>query len=684
MNLSLLLLAAFLTLPATLSADDRYAWPLDLAPALTSTYAEYRSGRFHAGLDIKTWGKEGVPCIAVSDGYVWRVRTSPWGYGRALYIRLADGRTSVYAHLSGFSPAIEKIVAEEQDRREAYSVNLYLQADRLPVSRGEVIAYSGSTGSGYPHLHFEIRNGHYGETPVNPLINGFGVGDTIPPTPVSLAFIPLDVSARIGSGADVRTVPVTWDENAERYTTPRVSVWGRIGLAIKIFDRADASALTNRLAPYRIRLIAGGHELFRTTYDAFSYAQIRRVDLDRNFHLTRTGRKGYHNLYLQPGNDLRIYGDDPSGTALKVGTGILWFGTAPTSDVNLDEGPHDLTIVAEDANGNSSIVHVPVVVERGQRAHRIPNRVTSAEQTPSLALEPVHFARHVVLKVEASQPMAEPPRVGIRESDVQPPVVISDTHTAHIPIDLAWGASLTVDVTARLSGGAEASGSYSLRMTSVDGSGGEVVSEDGIARAIVPSSSQYDGFSAQVTPDLSVVDDRPGVEPIGLPYRFEPSSVPFKEMAQVHFRLPEGTESPEELGVYEWTDKGWSFVWNDQDRDRGTVWAGVWYFSTYALIRDSDAPIVENLQPAQGETVGLMPEISVTLRDSLSGILMEELISMTLDGKALIFEFDPEGDLAKGILRAPLDRGPHEVTVRVQDVCGNEASETHRFSVESE
>ena len=30
---------------------------------------------------------------------------------------------------------IERIVAEEQDRRQAYSVNLYLQAGRLPVER---------------------------------------------------------------------------------------------------------------------------------------------------------------------------------------------------------------------------------------------------------------------------------------------------------------------------------------------------------------------------------------------------------------------------------------------------------------------------------------------------------------------------------------------------------------------
>ena len=95
------------------ASSENYDWPLEAPPALTSTYAEYRSGRFHAGLDVKTWGKEGFACVAVADGYVWRVRTSPWGYGRAVYIRLQDGRTAVYAHLSEFVERIEKVVAEE-------------------------------------------------------------------------------------------------------------------------------------------------------------------------------------------------------------------------------------------------------------------------------------------------------------------------------------------------------------------------------------------------------------------------------------------------------------------------------------------------------------------------------------------------------------------------------------------
>ena len=33
-------------------------WPLDLKPALSSTFGETRATAFHAGVDLKTWGKK--------------------------------------------------------------------------------------------------------------------------------------------------------------------------------------------------------------------------------------------------------------------------------------------------------------------------------------------------------------------------------------------------------------------------------------------------------------------------------------------------------------------------------------------------------------------------------------------------------------------------------------------------
>ena len=190
---------------------------------------------------------------------------------------------------------------------------------------------------------------------------------------------------------------------------------------------------------------------------------------------------------------------------------------------------------------------------------------------------------------------------------------------------------------------------------------------------------------AEVRADSSLPSEaKEGVPIVGTAYRFEPSTVPFRTMAQVHLRYPEDYDGVEKLGVYAWADKGWTFVWNDQDREHGTVWAGVWHFSTYALIRDDEPPLVWGLTPQDGSTVGPDARLSVRLKDELSGIPMEELVAMTLNRQAVVFEYDPEGDVAWGILRAPLLPGDHTLVVRVSDTSGNEATTQSRFTVQLE
>ena len=92
-----------------------------------------RTVRMHAGVDFPT--PVGTPVYATADGEVDFVGTRG-GYGNVVEVRhpLAN-RLTRYAHLS--RPVVE---AGE------------------PVSRGQLIAYSGHTGlSTAPHLHYEVR-----------------------------------------------------------------------------------------------------------------------------------------------------------------------------------------------------------------------------------------------------------------------------------------------------------------------------------------------------------------------------------------------------------------------------------------------------------------------------------------------------------------------------------------------
>ena len=82
-------------------------WPVALDPGISSSFCDYRDGRFHAGIDVRTYGREGIACLAVGDGYVSRVRASSRGYGKALHLTLDSGVQVVYAHLAEFTPALE-------------------------------------------------------------------------------------------------------------------------------------------------------------------------------------------------------------------------------------------------------------------------------------------------------------------------------------------------------------------------------------------------------------------------------------------------------------------------------------------------------------------------------------------------------------------------------------------------
>jgi hypothetical protein len=143
---------------AVANIDDSYLFPTDASHTINSGFADYRSSHFHGGIDISTNRKIGYPVFAAKRGYVYRVSVSPFGYGKMVILRHEDSTYTLYAHLSRFSNQIERIVDSVQKSDGKYSVDLRLKPNEIRVARGELIAYTGATGVGGPHLHFEVRD----------------------------------------------------------------------------------------------------------------------------------------------------------------------------------------------------------------------------------------------------------------------------------------------------------------------------------------------------------------------------------------------------------------------------------------------------------------------------------------------------------------------------------------------
>ena len=163
--------------------NSGFSKPMNLPFNLAGSFGEPRPDHFHSGIDIKTNGVEGQPVFAVYDGYISRIRVSPYGYGRAIYITHPNGFTTVYGHLSRFYGAIEKYIDAQHYALKKSELDLTPDASVFPLKQNDTIAFSGNTGgSDAPHLHFEVRNTQT-EHALNPLDfypRSFYV-DTIPP-----------------------------------------------------------------------------------------------------------------------------------------------------------------------------------------------------------------------------------------------------------------------------------------------------------------------------------------------------------------------------------------------------------------------------------------------------------------------------------------------------------------------
>ena len=352
MKYFLKLFAICLVLPMFIGSSiaQDYLWPTDASNYLTSSFAEYRQGRFHAGIDIKTWGQIGYRVFAIRDGYIMRVMTSPFGYGKVIYQKLDTGEIVVYAHLDRFNSELEKFVKQEQKRRNAYRINVTLDPSQFPVRRGDLIGYTGDTGTGSPHLHFEIRDRN--NNPTNPFLFGYKIVDTIPPKVSAISITPLDVYSRVNS--DIIPFIEKPDQissgNYRLSSIPLVS--GKIGFAVDCFDQADG--VDNTFAVYKLDFYVDGELQFSATYNKFSYDLSHLIHWDRDYRLLSRGKGKFQKLYKEKYNALTFY--KPLGSEI----GILNCDPELQSDSDehgqLSEGLHQFRIELYDFFGNRTTI----------------------------------------------------------------------------------------------------------------------------------------------------------------------------------------------------------------------------------------------------------------------------------------------------------------------------------------
>jgi len=322
--------------------QDYFDAPVKIPVVLAGTFGELRSNHFHSGIDIKTQGKEGIPIHAPADGFVSRIKVKQYGFGKALYIEHPNGYTTVYAHLSKFSGDIEALVKKTQYKKQSYYTgNIFPSEDKFPVKKGDIIGYSGDTGSsGGPHLHYEIRDTKT-EHIINPLLFGLKVADTRKPIIKNLYGFPLNESSRINKTSKKTLIPIKKIEDGS-YSASATNANGLIGLGIETYDHQNEA--NNKNGIYSLEMFVNGEKVYHHDVETFSFSESKYINLLIDYELYGKHKKRIQKTHKVEANQLSIYES-----------------LVDAGRITINEGEnYMIEIVAKDLAENSSRLKIPI------------------------------------------------------------------------------------------------------------------------------------------------------------------------------------------------------------------------------------------------------------------------------------------------------------------------------------
>ncbi len=302
--------------------------PIDIPLILSGNFGELRSDHFHSGLDIKTQQREGIPVYAPADGYVKRIKISHYGYGKALYILHPNGFTTVYAHLQKYSGAIQEYVKKTQYEKETFILELFPDEDQLLVKKGELIAFTGNSGSsGGPHLHFEIRDAS--SRPMNPMLFGINISDTKKPIVNSVFVYPISEDSQINKSQNPVKLRLILQKNGS-YKTENIFAYGKIGFGVSTDDQQNGAS--NKNGVYNIKTIYNGEEKFNVLFEKFSFAETRYLNRYIDYTYFKTNRIRVQKLFRQNNNPLSIINGNSSDGYITIEEGFTSVFTIEITD----------------------------------------------------------------------------------------------------------------------------------------------------------------------------------------------------------------------------------------------------------------------------------------------------------------------------------------------------------------
>jgi len=716
-------------LSAALYAQD-YLWPTNASEYMSASFCEFREGHYHSAIDIKTWNTEGYPCYAIEDGYIKRIRVSPFGYGKVIYVQLKDGNTAVYAHLQKFSTEIDKKIRDMQFESRKYSIDWW--PANLKVKKGEIIAYTGRTGIGVPHLHFEIRNPQ--GNPVNPLQFYTRIRDHVRPRLQELAVIPLKAGSLINGSHLPQRFSLTHIKDGVYICKKPIHVRGKVGLAIRGYDQADE--VHNRYGFYRSVLETDGQKVFELVYDELEFETTEHIYTEIYFRWWTELRDRFNKLFLESFNPLPFYNrslhsdgslvveDKPLGFQISIsdfynnqsivsgelladetaslhisfaGKQGAWayvdFTVPPirtlsfySEDQNKQWQAAEYFEIQEGFNNNSQqTLRVKIALQDSNTKRLKINVNNTIEQVVPLCTPLLSEYTAYKIHVLGKNLLIEFPDIDSR------PFIRLEPQNIPLDYTRVTGRGIEVLIPGQIISGIPSTLSLSAEAD-------EMTLPVLDYQWLLPGRSQtasfddsalvLNSFNGSVMDTVLITVQQPDTNVVltGTPqaskiFQLGPDNFPVFRSLMVSITA-DSLPAWGRWSLYRINGRDrLSFLSSRVDTLHGILSARTTALGKFVIASDTTQPWIHIITPQPNAVYAKTPAIRIEIKDQVSGIGDEENISLMMDGDFVLPEWDPEEDNLSGLLREDAGPGVHNFEVRVRDRAGNSASQSVTFEI---
>ncbi|MEM6766651.1 MAG: M23 family metallopeptidase [Bacteroidota bacterium] len=627
-------------------AERPYRFPLDIHRSLSGTFGELRSSHFHTGLDIKVGGRVGDPVYAIADGYVYRLNASPNGYGNALYLKHPDGNFSVYGHLYKFADTLQAYMRDIQYHFEKYPQEVYPEKEVFPVKRGQIIGYAGNSGRSFgPHLHFEIRDSL--ENILDPLPYYPGeIKDNIPPILRTVGFEPLSSSSRVRG--EFRKLTLTPAGSSGNYAiSPIINIEGPVGIEYHGHDKKDAAY--NHCGINFAQLYLDDSLIYDLRIDTFSFDDRRYIHqhIDESYY--QAFDKRLQKAYIDEGNEFVAIHEHKN-------RGII----------SLDDNKiHTYTLKLRDGAQNETILTGRI--RQTATASSLPTSLPTKRKA-SITYE----VKRNVLKLTATNP-SQSYLEGLSTS------LINGNTQSWFPAYMKGNRLVYLWPLSQ--------GDYPTQVAFPDGNEALLFhfSDDihpevnnfvrkGDVHLFFPQKSVFSCTSI----DIEVLPATP--VSMGPVYQIGRKGVPLFRQYTMSLPIQKGMDS-EKLLIAEWDEeeKEWYGMESSTGEENNLI-ATTRSMGRFTIMKDDQPPRLIPLNFREGRVV---PRSAPTLRfkvdENLSGIDYGN-VRGTIDGKWVLFIWDPRYDTLYFPLENRPAKGIHILKVSVPDGMGNIGTASYQLS----